>query len=267
MSVALLGLPFDEGSSFLPGCAAAPEAIRAAFASPSSNTCAENEHDVAADSRFCDAGDVPFAEGDELRKCIETHVARLLQDDCRVLSLGGDHAVTWPVLAAYGKQYPELTVVQLDAHPDLYDELDGDRWSHACPFARAFEAGAIARLVQLGIRTMNAAQRTNADRFAVEVISARDFENGHRLSDLPPLSGPVYLSLDLDVLDPAFAPGVSHHEPGGFSVRDVLAIIQSLNCELVGADIVELNPSRDAHDQTAMVAAKFLKEIAVKLLE
>ena len=110
---------------------------------------------------------------------------------------------------------------------------------------------------------MNPHQREQADRFAVQVQAASDFT----LDAIRELDGPIYVSLDLDVLDPAFAPGVSHHEPGGLSTRDVLGVIQYLRGPLVGADIVEYNPNRDPLGITAMTAAKFLKELAVRMLE
>jgi len=154
-------------------------------------------------------------------------------------------------------------ILQLDAHPDLYDELDGNRYSHACPFARIMEDELATRLVQVGIRTMTPHQREQAKRFGVEVVEMRNWHSGmaFRFED------PVYISLDMDCLDPAFAPGVSHHEPGGFSTRDVLEIIQGLRGNIVGADIVEFNPERDPGGVTAMVAAKFLKELLARMLD
>jgi len=116
--------------------------------------------------------------------------------------------------------------------------------------------------VQVGIRTMNPHQRQQAERFGVQVIEMRDWTPDYPLA----LDGPLYLSLDLDALDPAFAPGVSHHEPGGFATQDVLRIIQRLNVPVIGADIVEYNPQRDLFDMTAMVAAKFYKELTACLL-
>jgi arginase family enzyme len=109
---------------------------------------------------------------------------------------------------------------------------------------------------------MNPHQRAQAERFGVEVIEMRDWEAGHEVG----LRGPIYLSLDMDALDPAFAPGVSHHEPGGLATRDVIQLIQGLQAPIVGADIVELNPRRDPVGITAMTAAKLLKEIAACMI-
>jgi hypothetical protein len=171
--------------------------------------------------------------------------------------------VTYPVLRAVARGRRDLTILHVDAHPDLYDEFEGDRYSHACPFARTMEEGLARRLVQVGIRTMNAHQRRQADRFGVEVIDMRGWQAGVR----PRTDGPVYLSIDLDGLDPAFAPGVSHRDPGGLSVREVLDLVQGVGGVLVGADIVEYNPRQDIGGVTAMVAAKLVKEVAGRMLE
>ena len=154
-------------------------------------------------------------------------------------------------------------MVHIDAHPDLYDDLDGNRLSHASPFARALEDGCMTRLVQLGIRTATPHQREQAARWNVTMLSAREVDR----FDASALRGPIYLSIDLDGLDPSVAPGVSHHEPGGLTMRELLDVIDALPGPLVGADVVELNPTRDLVDMTAMVGAKLVKEIAAAMLE
>jgi arginase len=160
-------------------------------------------------------------------------------------------------------RHPRLSILHLDAHPDLYDELDSNRLSHACPFARIMEAGLATRLVQVGIRTMTPHQQQQAERFGVEVHHLRDWDPNRVLE----FGDPLYISLDMDVLDPAYAPGISHYEPGGLSTRAVLDILQTVKGHIVGADIVELNPSRDHQGVTAMVAAKFYKELLARMLE
>jgi len=153
-------------------------------------------------------------------------------------------------------------VLHLDAHPDLYDELDGNRYSHASPFLRATEERLTGRLVQFGIRTATPQQRERARHFGIETVEMRNWRPDISLNP----ANPLYLTLDMDCLDPAYAPGVSHHEPGGFTTRDVLSIIQDLEVMPVEADIVELNPKRDPSDITDMAAAKFLKEILGQML-
>ncbi len=261
--VTVVGIPYDENSSFMRGPALAPARIREVLHSGSANLCSEGGIDLGTELRFRDLGDLELAGGAAVFAQVEKTIESLLEHDAYVLSIGGDHAITYPILRAYGKRYDKLNVLQLDAHPDLYDEYEGNRTSHACPFARIMEEDLAGRLVQVGIRTMNAHQRTQAERFGVEVIEMREWQPETGLD----FKGPLYLSLDIDVLDPAFAPGVSHHEPGGLSTRNVLQLIQSLRVPIVGADIVEFNPRRDPSGITAMVAAKFLKEIAGRMVE
>ncbi len=261
--VALVGLPYDGCSSFQRGAAAAPPLIRLALASPSSNLWTESLRNLEALDRLHDAGDVSFSAGPGVREKIEAKIASLLDQGFRPLSLGGDHSVAYPILRAFRGRHPRLTLVQLDAHPDLYDEFEGDRFSHACPFARIMEEGIVARLVQIGIRTMSGHQREQADRFGVEVHDMRSWRADPPLA----LEGPLYVSVDLDVLDPAFAPGISHREPGGMSVREVIDVIQQLPGPVVGADLVEFNPRNDVNGVTAMVCAKLMKELLDRMLD
>ncbi|MCP5107738.1 MAG: agmatinase [bacterium] len=258
-TVALVGIPFDGNSSFMAGPAEAPPKIRETFRSESSNMSTETLIDLGTEPRFRDLGDIPV---NDYLPDIEQAVSRILMRDGLVLALGGDHSVTYPILRAYGKKYKDLSILQFDAHPDLYDEYEGNRYAHGCPFARIMEENLARRLVQVGIRTMNSHQYEQARRYNVQTIAMKDWKG----SVLPEFEGPIYISLDMDVLDPAFAPGVSHHEAGGFSTRELLAIIHGLGVPVVGADIVEYNPRRDPLGITAAAAAKFLKEIAGKML-
>jgi agmatinase len=262
-TVAVLGIPFDANSSFLRGAAGAPQAIRAALHSGSANLCSEAGVDLSSETRWRDLGDLQLADAVSAFDTIENAIGSLMLCQARVLTLGGDHSITYPVLRAYSKAYPKLDILHLDAHPDLYDAFQGNRHSHACPLARILEEGLAQRVVQLGIRGMNPHQREQAQRFGVEVVEMRHWRPDVAVR----LEGPVYLSLDMDCLDPAFAPGVSHREPGGFSTRDVLGIIQGLQVPMVGADIVELNPRQDASDVTARAAAKLMKEVVAHMLE
>jgi len=207
-------------------------------------------------------GDLQLPADGASRDRIESGIADLLARGARPIALGGDHSVTYPILRAMSRRYPRLTILHIDAHSDLYEEFEGDRFSHACPFARIMEERLATQLVQVGIRTMNPEQKGQAERFGVEVIDMRRWQAGVR----PTIEGEVYLSVDLDALDPAFAPGVSHHEPGGLSVRELLWLLQETGGTLVGADVVEYNPRRDVGGVTATVAAKIVKEIAGRML-
>ena len=254
----LIGLPYDASSSFLRGAADGPAAIREAIGSPAGNPWSER-HGPAVGAEFLeDGGDVALPASGESRDLIERAVRLVAAEGRPPILLGGDHSVTYPILRAIGPLHPKLTVLHIDAHADLYDEFDGDRYSHACPFARVMEEQLVAQLVQVGIRTLTGDQKEQAQRFKVELIDMRAWADGAR----PAIGGPVYVSLDLDGLDPAFAPGVSHREPGGLSVRDVLSMLFALNGPIVGADIVEYNPAQDLGGMTAQVAAKFVKELS-----
>ena len=248
---ALLGIPYDRKSSFMRGPSLAPSEIRKCLNSYSTNLFAENG--LSIENNFTDLGDLVVKDYFDLTDQIKN----LLSSHPGILSLGGDHSISYPLIRAYKDYYPDIEILHIDAHADLYDELDGDRYSHACPFARIMEEGLASRLVQVGIRTLNDHQREQSEKFGTEIIEMKDFEPGR----MPVFSKPLYLSIDLDGLDPAFAPGVSHHEPGGLSSRDVINIINGIKVPLIGADIVELNPLRDVNGITAALAAKLTKEI------
>ena len=251
----MLGARYDASSSFLRGPADAPAAIRREMQSDVSNRWSERLVEIVPGEMWEDAGDLLL--GDDPRGAIENGVAALLDTGRRPLVLGGDHAITYPIVRAVRRHHPRLSILHLDAHNDLYDNFEGDRFSHACPFARIMEEGLADQLVQVGIRAMSGHQREQADRFGVHVVDMRRWVEGGRWT----LQYPVYLSLDIDVLDPAYAPGVSHREPGGLSVREVLGIVQGIDQPIVGADLVEYNPRRDPDDVTAPVCAKLVKEI------
>lgn len=260
-AIALLGIPWDENSSYLRGAAQAPPRIVEALHCDSSNLWTESG--INLEGKVRDLGCVALPEGTTgCFPAIERAVAEQLRQDARLILLGGDHSITYPIVKAFAARFSALQILHFDAHPDLYDQLGGNRFSHACPFARIMEERLASRLVQVGIRTMNGHQREQAQRFGVEVLEMKDFERWPKLE----FDRPLYLSFDMDVLDPAFTPGVSHWEPGGLSVREVVWVLQSMRGSVVGADVVEYNPVRDEDGRTAMVCAKVVKEIAAKML-
>jgi len=263
--IALLGVPFDRNSSFRKGPALAPAQIREALFSESTNMWTEKGIDLGTMSGWKAFNDLVLSDLDTQTAfaTIESAIHDLLKKKARVVALGGDHSITYPIIKAYGREYSNLSILQLDAHPDLYDELNHNRYSHACQFARIMEENLVQRLVQVGVRSITGHQREQAKRFNVEII---EMIEKTRINELT-FTGPVYLSIDMDCLDPAFAPGVSHHEPGGMSTREVIEIIQNLKGNVVGADIVELNPELDPLKITGMVAGKLLKEILGRMLE
>lgn len=256
--VHLIGLPTDSHSSFLRGPAQAPAAIRAALASDHGNMATESGAELGLDIALEDLGDLPLDESGGDFERIRTAASAAAQGGATPLFLGGDHMVTYPIIAGLAEIHGPVNILHFDAHPDLYDNFESDPLSHASPFARIMERGLARRLVQVGIRTLNAHCREQARRFGVEMVEMRSFSP----EAVPIPDGPLYISVDMDALDPAFAPGVSHHEPGGLSVREILSVLHRIEGPIVGADIVEFNPTRDINGMTAVVAAKFVKELA-----
>lgn len=256
--IGLLGLPTDINSSHVRGAAAAPAVIREAILSPSSNMWSETLVDLGAPGVLNDEGDAELEENPGDVERIAAAVERVYAKGMKPLSFGGDHSVTYPILRAVARRHPRLSILHFDAHPDLYDSFEGNRLSHACPFARIMEEGLAQKLVQVGIRTLNAHQKAQAEKFGVHIVDMDDFDP--RTVPIP--DGPIYVTIDLDGLDPAFAPGVAHPEGGGLSVRDVLRVLHRIPGPIVGADVVELLPSADLDDRTAVAAAKLAKELA-----
>jgi len=257
----LIGVPFDGQSSYLRGAADAPGKIRTAMACDASNMWTELGVDLKVRGSYNDAGDLVLNEAGAF-EVVESSLGALLDEGKRPVSLGGDHSITYPIVKAFAKRYPELTIFHFDAHPDLYDEFEGNKLSHACPFARIMEAGLAKKLVQVGIRTMVRHQREQASRFGVEVVEMRALPAYEKLK----ADGPIYVTFDMDVLDPAFAPGISHREPGGMTVREAIAHLHAIDGEIVGADLVEFNPIQDIDGMTGTVAAKILKELLGKMI-
>ena len=264
-TVAVVGLPWEGGSSHLSGAAQAPERIRRLLLSTAGNLTAESSTDLSSTELFRIFGDLELDDASPELPEVTTCSHAFLELEALPLFLGGDHSITNATVAAFETKYSNLTLVQFDAHPDLYDDFEGDRYSHACPMARILERGQLSRLIQIGIRAGTSDQLEQARRYDVVQIPATT----DAVVDWSALrvDGPLYVSFDLDVLDPAFAPGVSHPEHGGISSRQAISMIQNLPATIVGADIVELNPARDVNNLTAGVAAKLLKELASKMLE
>jgi agmatinase len=255
--IIIQGIKFDEKSSYQKGPKLAPPLIREALNCGSANMYTENVISIE-NSILDDKGDFEISEYFDIEKITKKH----LNSGAKIFTLGGDHSITFPIIKAHNEKYPKLDILHIDAHADLYDNYEGDKYSHACPFARIMENGFAVKLVQVGIRTLNTHQAQQAAKFNVEIYQMKDLD----LSTIPTFKNPLYISLDMDGFDPAFAPGVSHHEPGGLSSREVINLIQSIDTEVIGADIVEYNPTRDFQNMTAFLAAKMMKEIIGKMI-
>ncbi len=255
--IIIQGIQFDEKSSYQKGPKLAPPLIREALHCGSLNLFGENGTSIE-NSGIEDRGDFEIIEYFNIEKITSNH----LNSNAKIFTLGGDHSITYPILKAYGEHYPKIDILHIDAHSDLYDHYEGDKHSHACPFARIMENGLAKRLVQVGIRTLNTHQAEQAEKYNVEIHQMKDLD----LSLITKFENPLYISLDMDAFDPAFAPGVSHHEPGGLTSRQVIDLIQNIDAEVIGADIVEYNPNRDFQNMTAFLVAKMMKELLVKMI-
>lgn len=255
--IIIQGIQYDDKSSYQKGPGLAPPLIREALHCGAMNMFSENGNSIE-NANIEDKGDFEIAEYFYIDNITRKH----LDLNAKILTLGGDHSITFPIIKAHHDKYPKLDILHIDAHSDLYDAYEGDKYSHACPFARIMENGYAIRLVQVGIRTLNTHQAQQAEKYKVEVHQMKDLD----LSTIPKFENPLYISLDMDGFDPAFAPGVSHHEPGGLSSRQVIDLIQGIDAEVIGADIVEYNPNRDFQNMTAFLAAKMMKEILSKMM-
>lgn len=252
-------IPYDKNSSYQQGSAAGPAAIKGAFYDDATNTYSEHVLDISEQIEFVEIKPIVDFEAD-----IIGQLQLNIEPSQKFVCLGGDHSITFPILKSIAQYHCNLHVIVLDAHPDLYADFEGNYYSHASPFARIMEQKLVAKLTQIGIRTANKHQSEQAEAFKVHTIPMSLFDEHLELS----IDAPVYLSIDLDVLDPAFASGVSHPEPGGMSTRQLINFLQNnKHLNLVGADIVECNPSQDINGLTARVGAKILKELVALMVK
>jgi arginase len=256
-----LGLPDDSQSSFLKGSAQAPRCIRAAYDGRCFNATSESGVDLTRS--VVDLGDLePRTAWLASFQDYRARIVSLLKERQTPFVVGGDHAVTVPIVSALEVLAHPVHVIQVDAHPDLYPDFEGNPDSHACTAARLLEMAHVASLTQLGIRTMNHEQRPQKERYGnrLRIYEARDLPGELPRLEHIPEGAATYVTIDMDGFDPSFAPGVSHPVPGGLSARQVLSFLQRGHWTLVGMDVVEVNPPRDRDFQTAILAARLLHE-------
>ena len=262
-AVVLAGIPYDATSTFRSGSRQAPDAIR--WASQSIETYSPILGRDLADVAYADLGDVEVAglRPDEMVDAVRAFVGQRAPASVPVL-LGGEHTLTLGAVQALHRTYPDLAVMQIDAHTDLRDEYDGQRLSHATVTRRILEVLDPQSLVQLGIR---AGTREEFE------VAGRLRHSGVRI-DLPrPLwawleQRPTYLSIDIDGIDPADAPGTGNPEPAGIPARDLLAFVRRLGgLRVVGLDVVEVSPPYDPSGRTAVLAATIVREAILALKE
>jgi len=259
----ILGIPWDNSSSFRRGCAEGPRAIREATSEELYNSFNEDLVNLAEHWSYKDLGDIRVDTFEELVEKVNTIVREHYNGEL-FLFLGGDHSITYATFKAIKEASgDDFGLIYFDAHPDMYPEYEGDKYSHACTVRRLIEEGWVKgeNVVQIGVRAPTREQVEFAKEHGVKIISASEIYCS------PVIQVPfekAYLSFDMDVLDPAFAPGVGNPEPGGLSTRELVEVIKSLNVEIIAFDIVELNPKYDYKGISAFAAAKIIREVLGK---
>lgn len=257
----LLGAPMDFSASFRPGSRFGPEAIRQV--SYNLEEYSLQLQKSLEDMEFYDAGDLllPFGNVARSLDLIEQAVDQVLEAGQRPFVIGGDHLVTLPCLRAFSRHYPGLKLVHIDAHADLRDQFIGEHLSHATVIGTAVRTLALAGVWQFAIRSATREEHA----FARENTRFYPFHLLDPLKQvLSELDGPVYITLDIDAVDPAYAPGTGTPESGGISPCELLAGLELLGqCDVVGFDLVEVAPAYDTSSITAALAAKVFREALI----
>ncbi|MGX9290950.1 agmatinase [Bacillus sp. A015] len=261
--VILYGMPMDWTVSYRPGSRFGPNRIReVSIGLEEYSPYLDRElHEVP----FFDAGDIPLPFGNAQKSLdlIEEYVDSILEKDKFPLGMGGEHLVSWPVFRAMHKKYPDLAIIHMDAHTDLREEYEGEPLSHSTPIRKA--AGLIGpeNVFSFGIRSGMKEEFEWAKEAGMHMSTFEVLEPLKQV--LPKLKGrPVYVTIDIDVLDPAHAPGTGTVDAGGITSKELLASIHAIagsDVQVVGADLVEVAPVYDHSDQTANTASKLLREM------
>lgn len=255
----IIGLPMDSTTSFRPGTRLAPFRVREVSEEVEEYSIYQDRS--LDEISFYDAGDVqiPFGNVAHSLARMEDTARELLVMQKKIFSIGGEHLVSLPVIKAYKEVYPDLVVIQMDAHADLRDNYLGEPLSHASVMNHALQLVGDKNLFQLGIRSGTREEMQLGRRCSNLYLD-------QFLTVLPEVkqkigSRPVYLTLDIDVLDPAFAPGTGTPEAGGVTSRDLLtALLDLASLNIVGFDMVEISPPYDIADNTSILGAKILRE-------
>ncbi|MCA1010936.1 agmatinase [Halobacillus halophilus] len=259
----IYGMPMDWTVSFRPGSRFGPSRIREASIGLEEYSPYLDRH--LEEIKYHDAGDLllPFGNPQKSIDIIEDYMDELLEKGKIPFGLGGEHLVTWPVLKAMYRKYPELAVLHIDAHADLREEYEGEALSHSTPLRKACELIGAENVYSFGIRSGMREEFQYAEESGMFMARYEVFEPLQKI--LPKLSGrPVYVTIDIDVLDPAYAPGTGTAEAGGISSKELLASIHEIagsDLNVVGADLVEVAPAYDPTEKTPIAASKFLREM------
>ena len=259
--VILFGAGFDGTSTYRPGSRFAPMALRSETLLAQEDYSPYFDLDLK-DKKIHDLGDVEVVFGDtsETLARIEKISTYIVNDGKKPVCIGGEHLVTLPVVKPLLNNYPDLQIIQLDAHLDLMDELFGDRYSHGTVMRRIFDLMKQPfRIYQVGVRSGHQDEYT----FAKSNTKLFPFNSDTFLKNLDALSDkPVYLTIDLDVFDPSLIPGTGTPEAGGIFFQEFISVLKRIkNINIVGADMVELSPQIDPTNTSTIVASKILREL------
>lgn len=262
----ILGLPMDYTVSFRPGTRLGPERIREV--SYGLELYSWHQDRTLADRRYFDAGDVnlPFGNVQASLEAIKNAVSVVVQDGKMPICLGGEHLVSWGVFQAVYAKHPDLVVVHFDAHADLRTEFFGEAHSHATVIGNVARCLGKKRVYQFGIRSGEKSELQFAEEYT-HLYSERVFPELEQV--LPELQGkPVYVTLDIDVVDPAFAPGTGTPEPCGCTSAEIIRAIHLLGqCNVVAFDLVEVAPALDSSEITQLLAAKLVREAILSFIK
>ncbi|MBH0230550.1 agmatinase [Halobacillus yeomjeoni] len=259
----IYGMPMDWTVSFRPGSRFGPNRIREASIGLEEYSPYLDRH--LEEVQYHDAGDLllPFGNAKRSIDIIEEYMDELLEKGKFPLGLGGEHLVTWPVLKAFHRKYSDLAVIHIDAHADLREEYEGEVLSHSTPIRKACEQFGAENIYSFGIRSGMREEFQYAEESGMYMAKYEVLEPLKEI--LPTLSGrPVYVTIDIDVLDPAYAPGTGTAEAGGISSKELLSAIHAIaasDVNVVGADLVEVAPAYDSSEKTQIAASKFIREM------
>ncbi|GLI82817.1 agmatinase [Rossellomorea marisflavi] len=262
-SVVLYGMPMDWTVSYRPGSRFGPTRIREV-------SIGLEEYSAYLDReleevKYYDAGDIPLPFGNAQRSLdlIEDYIDGLLADGKTPFGMGGEHLVSWPVMKAVAKKHPDLAIIHMDAHTDLREEYEGEPLSHSTPIRKIAEHIGPENVYSFGIRSGMREEFQWAKENGMHISKFEVLEPLKEI--LPTLAGrPVYITIDIDVLDPAHAPGTGTVDAGGITSKELLASIHEIarsEVNVVGADLVEVAPIYDPSEQTANTASKLIREM------
>lgn len=267
--VVVTGVPLDVATSYRPGTRFGPAAVRAASAQLAENPAFPGGVDPFTELAVADYGDCPFDYGrvSEIPEAIQAHAAEIINQGPFLISIGGDHFVTYPLLKAHVERHGPLALVQFDAHQDTWKD-DGERVDHGTMFTRAAKEGLIdtVRSVQIGIRTVAPETYGITVLDAPHVHAHQPAEIARQITQIVG-HGPAYLTFDIDCLDPAFAPGTGTPVVGGLSSAQALSILRALgDIDFRGMDLVEVSPPYDHANMTALAGATVIYDFIAQIL-